>query len=524
MMICRNCNKKNDANALFCYHCGQPLRSNEPSVNPEDVTVSASGSYSQPYSGDMPTVGVPTEYSANEEVTQSFEGSFFPNQTPAVNNQGYPQGADPSRRQPGYSVDPTDATQSAETSYRPPQYIQQPQNYPQYNAQPAKQNISLKIVIIAGISVVAVALMIFALILYGNMNKTGDDEASSGSKTASSVSGNDPTAEPIESKLEFDNITVENSSFMSDEELNELQGSLEAKTDAIGHTVYVCLMSEPSGGAQKYADSNCKKKAGGDGILIVVDGKNHKAGISAIGKGKEHVTDTAKKKLISQTADMISSGDYSDGVDTIITKIPENYNEAEALKFDPVSDSKQVVYVKKNSGSTSASLTYVDYTEARPIVALKCDAYVGNNGITDDPQEGLSATPKGKYKLGMVLTTNSVTTNMNIEPVNSGDIWITDPNSAYYNTKQGGNAAGDWNSSDPIYNNFASGKFYACILIEHNGNGYQKGEYNKGSGIYLTGKSSDLSTSWGDVNIYKDDMDSLLSMLDKNENPYIVIS
>lgn len=513
-MICRNCNKKNAENALFCYHCGQPLRSGEP----EDVTV---GAVQPPYRNDMPTVGVPGGYDANEEVTQSFEGSFHPQQPP--------QGFEPSFRPQDYTVDPREATQSAEASYRPQQPYPGQQRVPQYNNAPVQQNNSVKIVLIAGISIVVVALAIFALILFSNLHKPGDGGGSSNKSSSAQVSGNssktDDSSQGNEDvKLSYNNITVENSSFMSDEELNELQGRLEAKTDAIGHTVYVCLMSEPSGGAQKYADSNCKKKAGGDGILIVVDGKNHKAAISATGKGKEHVTDTAKKKLISQTADMISSGDYSGGVDTIITKIPENYNEAEALKFDPVSDSKQVVYVKKNSGSTSASLTYVDYTEARPIVALKCDAYVGSNGITDNPQEGLSATPKGKYKLGMVLTTNSVTTNMNIEPVNSGDIWITDPNSAYYNTKQGGNAAGDWNSSDPIYNNFASGKFYACILIEHNGNGYQKGEYNKGSGIYLTGKSSDLSTSWGDVNIYKDDMDSLLSMLDKNENPYIVIS
>lgn len=466
-MICKNCNRNNPDNAAFCFHCGCPLNVADNTYNP---------------------------FPSSDERTQSAENFVDPANRQNIGQQqgGYPP------------VSP---------------------GKPAYQTQQPKDN-SMKIFLIAVISVVVVALAIFALVLVSSMNsKNNDDNQSSAQSSQSSESSESSKRSESgeEIKQNYDNITVDCDA-ISESELDSLQELLESKSSSMGKKVQLCVLGAPEGGAQKYADTKCKEIAGDNSVVIIVDDKTHRSGLSASGSAKDYVTNNVKKKLRSETESDFSSSNYAQGVKTIIAKLPESKNEAKALNFDPVSGSSQVVYVKKNSGSTSAKLTYVDYNGERPSVAMECDAYVGSEGITDSPRENLSATPKGENKLGMVLTTNSVSTAMNIEPVNTGDVWVTDPDSMYYNTKQAGNAAGDWSTADKLYNNFSSGKFYACILIEHNGNGYTKGEYNKGSGIYLTGKSGNLSESWGDVNISVSDMKTLLGKLNADSNPYIVVS
>lgn len=424
---------------------------------------------------------------------------------------------------PSYFVQPNEKTQGADAHYPDPGYNQMPNGGNNGNK---KGNI--KIFLIAAVMVVIASLLIFTLIVVSILNNKDDNDSKSG--VSSSVSENSSsnvktTEENGEVKENLNNISYD-SEIITADELNNLQSLLEKKSESFGNTIKLCITKSASGGAQKYADSNCSKTAGSDGTLIVVDAKTKKAGISAAGKSKNLVNDNVKKKVVSNTSSDFSSGRYSDGVKSMLEAIPESDSETKAYAFNAVSGSQQVVYVEKNSGSTSAELTLVDYSGTRPSVKLECDGYVGDEGITDSPSEEKSATPKGTFKLGMVLTTSSVSTKMNIEPVNENDVWVTDPDSQYYNTKQGGpaNRPGYWNSADNIYNNFATGKFYACILIEHNGDGYTKGEYNKGSGMYITGKSSELSKSWGDVNISVSDMTKLLGILDSSLNPYVVVS
>ena len=425
--------------------------------------------------------------------------------------------------QPSYFARPDEKTQSAGAYYPNPGYKQMPGVN---NGNNNKGNI--KIFLIAAIAVAVAALLIFTLLVVSILNNRNDNKDSE-SGVSSFVSDNtgsteSTTVKDVEVKESLNNITYD-SGIISTDELNNLQSLLEKKSASFGHTVKLCV-KKSAGGAQKFADGNCSKTAGKDGTLIVVDAKTKKAGISASGKSRELVSDKVKKKVVSNTSADFSTGNYSDGVKSMLEAIPEKSSETKAYGFDVVSGAKQVVYVKKNSGSTSAKLTLVDYSGVRPDVKLECDGYVGDEGITDSPSEDKSATPKGTFKLGMVLTTNSISTKMNIEHVNVNDVWVTDPDSSYYNTKQGGPAyrPGYWTSADNIYNNFATGKFYACILIEHNGDGYTKGEYNKGSGIYITGKSSELSKSWGDVNISVSDMAKLLGILDSGLNPYVAVS
>ena len=146
--------------------------------------------------------------------------------------------------------------------------------------------------------------------------------------------------------------------------------------------------------------------------------------------------------------------------------------------------------------------------------------------ITESPSEYKSATPKGEFKLGFAFSTNSLNTKLNTMTITPGTVWVNDPDSDYYNTVQHGSTSNPpkWSSAEDTYSIFTSGVNYACILIEHNGDGYTKGVSPNGSCMYVSGKNKNLTKSYGDVNISAEDMRELLSYLDKKMNPYIIIN
>lgn len=421
---------------------------------------------------------------------------------------------------PNYAGNIEEKTQRIETAFS---------NIPQSN-QPGKRGAdSMKLFIAASITIVFVALGIFSVFVVSSVNNKNvvktESTAATEKADTSTANDNSSSISAENAKVSYDDITYDDN-LISDENCSELQNLINEVKSVTKQSLKLCVLESADSGAQKYAESNCKKLAGSDGALIVVDNNTKKVGISAQGKSKSLITDSVKDKLISNASSSISESKYFDGIQNILSSIPRSDSETKAFGFKRISGSDQAVYVKKKSGSNSAKMTVVDYSASRPSVKLECDAYVGSDGITDSPSENKSATPKGEYKLGMVLALSSFNTSMQIEIVNQNDVWVTDPDSSYYNTKQPGpvNRPGLWSKADDIYTNFSSGKFYACILIEHNGDGFTKGQYNKGSGIFVTGKSSELSKSWGDVNISEDNMKKLLKILDSEANPYISIS
>lgn len=191
--------------------------------------------------------------------------------------------------------------------------------------------------------------------------------------------------------------------------------------------------------------------------------------------------------------------------------------------FTAVPGALQTVEVVKDSKSNKATVTMLNWDDNTGIIMLQCSGYVGKDGITNSPSESRDATPSGTFKLGMVLTSRELGTKMPVEKVREGDVWVTDPDSAYYNTKQSKATQSDWKSSDDIFKTFNDGERYAGILIEHNGDGRTKGKPDKGSGFLLSGKAAKLSESIGDVNISEADMIKLLKLLDVSKNPTIII-
>ncbi len=161
--------------------------------------------------------------------------------------------------------------------------------------------------------------------------------------------------------------------------------------------------------------------------------------------------------------------------------------------------------------------------------------YFGSDGLTTSPSESKNATPIGTFELGFAMSVGSIDTGLDYKKIIPNMVWVDDPDSSFYNelvtitnytTVPPKENPGKWKSSELMYNIFEEngGDRNACILIEHNGDGNTRGEPGKGSAIFLSGKSSGLSKSWGDVNISASSMVELLALLEETKNPHIVIS
>lgn len=321
---------------------------------------------------------------------------------------------------------------------------------------------------------------------------------------------------------EYSNINNK-SNILDEQSLNDIQRVLSDKSSDLNMNVKMIVDDISSSEIQEYADSNCKKECNSNGILFVKGSSNQAFAVSSIGNGNNYLPLNLKNKIVKETKSNSSSMDFSEALSIAVNTIPNNKADASLYAFDMIANSNQVVY----ADSKNSKLTLIDWSDDSPKKLFETNTvYFGMDGITDSPSEYKSATPKGKFKLGFAFSNHSLNTDLDTLTVTSGMVWVDDPNSDYYNTLQYGstNNPPDWSSAEDTYAIFNGGTNYACILIEHNGDGYTKGVSGKGSAMYLAGKNTNLTRSYGDVNISADDMKSLLSFLDKGENPYIVIS
>lgn len=328
-------------------------------------------------------------------------------------------------------------------------------------------------------------------------------------------------AETVKS-IEYENINVK-TDFFDEEVLNNIQRELSSKSSDLNMNVKLIIDDVSSSEVQEYADNNCQKECGSNGILFVKGTSNQSFAVSAIGTGKDYLPKNLRTMITEESKNNILSMDFDDAFSVAVNMIPNSKAEANLYTFDMIENSNQVVY----ADSEKSKLTLIDWSNDSPKKLFETNTvYFGMDGITDSPSEYKSATPKGEFKLGFAFSNHSLNTNLDTMTVTSGMVWVDDTDSDYYNTIQYGptNNPPKWSSAEDTYAIFNAGTNYACILIEHNGDGYTKGASGKGSAMYLAGKNTNLTRSYGDVNISADDMKSLLSYLDESDNPYIVIS
>jgi len=188
-------------------------------------------------------------------------------------------------------------------------------------------------------------------------------------------------------------------------------------------------------------------------------------------------------------------------------------------------DYQQKLTVTAASGSSRANAVLYEWKNGGWEKSASYSAAVGSNGI-GNTREGSSTSPEGIHKLGVVLSSGSVDTNLKTYRATSNTCVIDDTSSSYYNQIMEKSEVPDGAHYDNIGKGLTNGSTYATIYIEHNGSGFSsEGVVNgKGSAIGLRGQYGSLSATYGDVDISANDMKDLLSRLNVNKKPMIELT
>lgn len=379
-------------------------------------------------------------------------------------------------------------------------------------------------ILVIGIAVVVVLIVVAVLYFTGNK----DDVETEKANTVEVTDAVDNTYDTSEEETITPTISpggniVDEAEVFSNSEIkyfDELIGEFETKNNL---SIVLYIKSECNDDLSDIAQDVCVEFCGDNGLVLLLDLKHKKSAVAATGTGEKFKKRVKESKVTQQVDGYLDKKDYFNGCKKGMNQL---FDPVTLLGFESVEDAEQVIYVKKNKNSTTGKMTVVEWNDEEADTIFEIDkVYLGMDGITSSPSESKSATPKGTFKLGFAFSDHYLDTNLDTELISSGAVWVNDPYSRYYNTLQYGSTSNSaWSSAENTYDIFNSGYNDACILIEHNGDGYVAGESGKGSCIYIAGKNTGLSRSYGDVNITADQMKTLLSFLDEDKNPHIVIS
>lgn len=188
-------------------------------------------------------------------------------------------------------------------------------------------------------------------------------------------------------------------------------------------------------------------------------------------------------------------------------------------------DYTQKLVVSAAVGSSYANASLYEWYDGDWQLMASYSATVGSNGI-GRPYEGSKRTPQGLFKLGVVLSAQTLNTNLNTYRASSTTCVVDEPYSPYYNCIMDRSSVPYGTSYDQIGKGLNNGSHYAFIYIEHNGTGLSSDGVvaNAGSVMGVRGTYKSLAPTFGDVDISYRDMQDLLSRLDINKNPMIEIT
>lgn len=183
-----------------------------------------------------------------------------------------------------------------------------------------------------------------------------------------------------------------------------------------------------------------------------------------------------------------------------------------------------------SSGNT-ATLTLSEWQKDGTWLELcSVPAHIGKNGVTWNKQEGDMATPAGEFDILYYLGTVDRHSKLTYTAISDGDVWVSDPDSAFYNTLQRNSGSRDWDSAqaENLYRKFHDDYSAACIMFGYNGDGLHSGTAvsGRGSDIFIDGVGArgNLTSGYGDIKITASDMLMLLGYLDSDKHPTLSIS
>lgn len=173
--------------------------------------------------------------------------------------------------------------------------------------------------------------------------------------------------------------------------------------------------------------------------------------------------------------------------------------------------------IVNSSGSTATVSFYEKSSNSwKQNNSLTCSGFVGSQGVTSNPAEGKSATPKGLYRVGEVFYQNNMPkTGLRASfRITNNTHWIDDPKSSMYNTRFVGNLTTSTHSEHM----WEIPQYKYGFVINYNRNPVIKG---KGSAIFFH-VSANRPTG-GCVAVSEDKVIAYLGILNSQKNPYILI-
>ena len=192
----------------------------------------------------------------------------------------------------------------------------------------------------------------------------------------------------------------------------------------------------------------------------------------------------------------------------------------------PVPYNEQELRVTTNGPYATVAL--YNWKDGDWVEAMSFQATIGSNGVTSAKYEGDKCTPAGTYDILFAFSTLDIFSGIPYERIEEGDVWVTDPNSIFYNTLQTVyNADADWKEAEDLYAKFTSGRSTACIYFGFNGDGLSPYSAVSGGGSDLfldgIGSAGNLTTGYGDIKTDGQNVLDLLHELNGNKHPIIVI-
>lgn len=169
-------------------------------------------------------------------------------------------------------------------------------------------------------------------------------------------------------------------------------------------------------------------------------------------------------------------------------------------------------------GSSCRLYTYEKDNEGIWTKVLGTSGHVGQNGVSSSKREGDKKTPAGIYRLGFAFGhDDNPNPDYPFRAISQGCYWVDDPNSRYYNQWVEGDVERNWESAEDL--NRIVTEYALAVVVEYNyGADAVPG---KGSAIFL--HVGDEATS-GCIAIPKDDLVRILTWLDEDASPRIVIA
>lgn len=188
-------------------------------------------------------------------------------------------------------------------------------------------------------------------------------------------------------------------------------------------------------------------------------------------------------------------------------------------KAYPSSDQLVIVLPEKNSTARSRLYALEKNGSGWQIILDNIPATNGSNGFAPpgDKEEGDGKTPSGIFKIAYAFGYgSSCKTGLYYRQATEKDFWIDDPRSDNYNK---------WVTGYPV--NYSHEKmkrkdhlYKYGIVIDYNQNPIVKG---KGSAIFIHVWRSPGKPTSGCVAISEDDIKKLLSFLDREKKPVIMM-